>query len=107
MFDSLQPRGLYSPWNSQARILEQVAIPFTKDWTQVSCTAGGFFTSCATREAQEHWSGWSIPFPAELPNPGIELGLLHHSQILYQLSDQGSSDIIVTWVQILAGVSVS
>ena len=42
----------------QARILEWVAIPFSrgssqpKDRTQVSCIAGGFFTTCwATREA--------------------------------------------------------
>ena len=42
----------------QARILEWVAFPFSsrssqsRDRTQVSCTAGGFFTSWATREAQ-------------------------------------------------------
>ena len=47
----------------QARILEWVAIPFSRgssqprDQTQVSHTAGGFFTSWATREAQEYWSG--------------------------------------------------
>ena len=47
----------------QARILEWVAFPFPKgssqprDWTQVSCIAGGFFTSWATRGAQEYWSG--------------------------------------------------
>ena len=41
----------------QARILEWVAVPISRgssqprDWTQVSCIAGGFFTSCATREA--------------------------------------------------------
>ena len=41
----------------QARILEWVAFPFSRgssqprDWTQVSCTGGGFFTSWATREA--------------------------------------------------------
>ena len=40
----------------QARILEWVAIPFSRessqprDPTQVSCTAGGFFTIWATRE---------------------------------------------------------
>ena len=43
----------------QARILEWVAIPSStgpsqpKDWTQVSCIAGRFFTSWATKEAQE------------------------------------------------------
>ena len=41
----------------QAKILEWVAIPFSRessqprDRTQVSCIAGGFFTICATREA--------------------------------------------------------
>ena len=47
----------------QARIWEWVAIPSSwrsyqpRDWTQVSCNAGGFFTIWATREAQESWSG--------------------------------------------------
>ena len=41
----------------QARILEWVAIPYSKgssqprDWIQFSCIAGGFFTIWATREA--------------------------------------------------------
>ena len=64
----------------QAIILEWVAIPFSRgssqprDQTQVSCTAGGFFISWATREAQDYWSGQPIPSPLDLPNPGIELG---------------------------------
>ena len=47
----------------QARMLEWVAFPFSggssqpMDWTQVSRIADGFFTSWATREAQEYWSG--------------------------------------------------
>ena len=47
----------------QARILEGVVFPFSRgssqarDWTQVSHIAGSFFTSWATREAQEYWSG--------------------------------------------------
>ena len=47
----------------QARILESVAILFSRgssqprDQIQVSLTAGRFFTSWATREAQEYWSG--------------------------------------------------
>ena len=47
----------------QARILEWVAFPFSRGSsqprgrTQVSCIiAGRFFTSWATREAQEYWS---------------------------------------------------
>ena len=47
----------------QARILQWVAFLFSRgssqlrDWIQVSCIAGGFFTSWATREDQEYWSG--------------------------------------------------
>ena len=46
----------------QARILEWVAIPFSRgssqarDWDCVSCTAGWFFTIWATREAQGGYS---------------------------------------------------
>ena len=45
----------------QARILEWVAISFSRgssqprNQTQVSCIAGRFFTSWATREAHEYW----------------------------------------------------
>ena len=51
----------------QARILEWEPLPCPgrssppRDWTQVSRTAGGFFTSWATREAQECWSGSPSP----------------------------------------------
>jgi len=44
------------------RILEWVAYPLSsgsfwlRNWTGVFCTAGRFFTSWATREAQEYWS---------------------------------------------------
>ena len=62
----------------QARILEWVAFPFSRrssqpsNQTQVSCIAVGFFTSWATREAQEYWSGQPIPSWADLPNPVIK-----------------------------------
>ena len=64
----------------QARILEWVAVLFSRessqpsDRTQVSLIAGRFITSWAIREAQEYWSRKPIPFPADLPNPGIKLG---------------------------------
>ena len=45
-----------------------------RDRTQVSCIAVGCFTVQATREAQEYWSGEPIPYPGDLPDPGIELG---------------------------------
>ena len=88
----------------QARILEWVAILFSKvfsqprDGTWVSHIAGGFFASCATREAQwvqgdqdevAEWSrGWSanplcsacvgsnpILLHLRLPRPAFSLGL--------------------------------
>ena len=74
------PMDYTVPGILQARILEWVAFPFSRvsspprDGTQVSCVAGGFFTSWATREAQEYWSRWSIPFPGDLSDPGIEPG---------------------------------
>ena len=47
----------------QAKILEWVAFPFSRgssqprDQSKVSLIAGGFFTSWATWEVQEYWSG--------------------------------------------------
>ena len=72
----LQPMDCGPPGSSvhgilQARILEWVAIPFSRgssqprDRTQVPCIVGGFFTSWATREAQECWSGQPLPSPAD------------------------------------------
>ena len=64
----------------QARILEWAAMPSSRgssqprDWTQVSHTAGGFFTVWATRETQEYCSGEPIPSSGELPDPGMESG---------------------------------
>ena len=62
MSDPLRPHGHSLPGSSvhgilQARILEWVTVPFSRessqprDRTQVSHIAGGFFTSWATREA--------------------------------------------------------
>ena len=63
--------------NPVARLLQWVAIPFSRgssqsrDQTQVSHIAGGFFTSWATREAQEYWSGLPCPPPGDLPDPWV------------------------------------
>ena len=57
------PKDYTVPGILQDRTLEWVAFPFSrgssppKDRTQVSHIAGGLFTSWATREAQEYWSG--------------------------------------------------
>ena len=59
----------------QARILEWVTFPFSRgssqprDRTQASCIAGGFFTSWATREAQEYWRWVSYPFSSRFSRP--------------------------------------
>ena len=51
-----------------------VAFPFYKgssqprDQTKVSCIAGKFFTSWATREAQEYWVGSLSLFQWIFPN---------------------------------------
>ena len=78
----------------EARILEWVAFPFSRvssqprDQNQVSCIAGRFFTSWATREAQEYWSGYPVPSPADPSNPGIDLGspALHVDSLPAELS---------------------
>ena len=85
---------------SQARILQWVAISFSRVSSQ-PCTAGGFFTNSATSEVkllscvrlfatpwtvayqaspsmgfsrQEYRSGLPFPSPGDLPEPGIEPG---------------------------------
>ena len=74
--DSCDPHG----WILQARILQWVAFPFSRgssqprDRTLLSHITGRFFTSWATREAKEYWSGEPIPSPGGLPDTGIRLG---------------------------------
>ena len=60
-----------------------------RDRNQGSCIAGRFFTSWTTKEAQEYWSELPILSSRDLPNLGIEQGLLHCRWVLYQLSYQG------------------
>ena len=80
MSNSLQQQDYTVHGILQARILEWVAFPFSKgssqprDWIQVSCIAGRFFSSWAIREAQEYWSGKPISSLANLPDLGIEPG---------------------------------
>ena len=86
MSNSLQSHGLYSlPCFSilrilQARILEWVAIPFSRgsswptDWTWISCIAGRFFTIWATREAQDFNSEADKDIDAENKHVGTKSG---------------------------------
>ena len=81
MSDSLQPHGLYSPWNSPGQntavgslsLLQRISP--TQDRTQVSCTVGRFFTSWATREALSQIKMSHILFPLPFlssPSKGSE-----------------------------------
>ena len=78
--DSFRPHGLYRPWNSLGQntrddslsLLQGIFQP--KDRTQASHIAGRFFASRTTVEAQEYWSGWPIPSPGDILDPGIKLG---------------------------------
>ena len=64
----------------QASILEWVAMPSSKgssqhrDWNQVSCIAGGFFTSWATRNVQ------IAPKEGIFPNDHVTVGLEEDGQ---------------------------
>ena len=59
--NSLRPMDCIIHGILQARILEWVAFPSSRessqprDRIQVPCIAGRFFISWATREAQEYW----------------------------------------------------
>ena len=57
--DSLDPMDCRVHGILQARVLEYFSRGSSqpRDWTQVSHTAGELFTSWATGEAREYWSG--------------------------------------------------
>ena len=84
------PARVPCPWDSLGKNTEWVAISFSrgssrpKDRTQVSCIAGRFCTNWATREEI-------------FPNQGLNPGLPHRRQILYQMSHKGSPRIL-EWV---------
>ena len=93
---TLRSHGLYSPWNSPGQKLEWVAFPFSRgssqpgDRTQVSRIAGGFFTSWATREAQNTGVGSLSLLQQIFLTQKSNQGLLHCRWILYQLNYEGS-----------------
>ena len=98
---SLWPHGLWpasllrSVEILQTRILEWVAMPSfsgspqPRGRTQVSHIKGGFFTSWATREAQEYWSGSLSLLQWIFLTQELNRGLLQCRQILYQLEPPG------------------
>ena len=80
----------------QARILEWVAFPFSRqssqprDQTQISRVEGRFFTSWATGKPKNIGVGSLSLLQQIFPTQESNRGLLHCRWILYQLSYQGS-----------------
>ena len=89
----------------QARILEWVAMPSSRgssqprDWNQVFCIVGSFFTIWVTREAYEYWSGWPIPSAGSFLTQESVLGLLQWRWLLYQPSYPGSPKHTHIWLR--------
>ena len=102
---ALQPASLLCPWNFQARMLEMVAILFSRgsswlrDQTQVSRIAGGFFNIWANREALKilKWVSVSL-LPWIFLTQESNRGLLHCRHVLYHLSHLGSSVFFHRWL---------
>ena len=65
--DSLRPHGLYSPWNSPGQNTGVGSLSLLQGIfpTQVSCIAGGFFTSWARGNRGLYWGGGSGPRACE------------------------------------------
>ena len=86
----------------QARILEWGAFPFSRgssqprDQTQVSRPEGGFFTSWATREAQEYWSGTFVSKVTSLL-----FNMLPRSVIAFIPRSKG---LLISWLQSTSAV---
>ena len=77
--NSLQPHGLYSPWNSPGRntgvgslSLLQGIFP-TQGLNLGLPYCRQILYQLSHREAQEYWSGEPILSPVDLPDPGIKL----------------------------------
>ena len=103
--NSLWPHGLYSPRNSQARILEWVAFPFSRGSSQprnqtwVSCIAGRFFTSWATKEALWSYRASQFTVPSTFNFHHTCSYLYDVAEIFFSDWNEHRSDV-ETWVLI-------
>ena len=83
----------------QARILEWIAVPFSKGifqprgWTQVSYIAGGFLPAESPEKPKNTGMGSLSLLQWIFPTQESNWGLLHCWQILYQLSYHGIPSI--------------
>ena len=113
----------------QARILEWVAISFSRDLPDPGIELGSSASQADALPSeppgkpqekyffeplflggggQEYWSGLPFPSPGIFPTQGLNLGLPHCRQILYHLSHQGrlvylSPNIVLTRVNYVTG----
>ena len=80
MSDSLQPRGLYSPWNSPGQNTGVGRLSLLPGIFPTQGSNPGLphcrqiLYQLSHKGTQEYWSWQPIPSSADLPDPGIELG---------------------------------
>ena len=80
---------LYSPWNSPGQNTGVGSLSFSRgssqprDWTQVSCIAGRFFTSWATGKPKNTGVGSLSLLQWIFPTQESNWGLLHGRWILF------------------------
>ena len=103
--NSLWPRGPYSPPGSSVHgdssgknievgshaLLQGSSQP--RDWTQVYCIAGRFFTVWAPGKPKNTGVGNLSLLQGIFMTQELDWGLLHCQWILYQLSYQGSPSL--------------
>ena len=83
--DIWSERYMASSWSDGAhwvnvREVTQLCLTLCNTWTIQSMEFS----------RPEYWSGYPFPSPGDLPSRGLNPGLLHCRQILYQLSLEGS-----------------
>ena len=87
----------------QARIVEWVAISFfressqLRDWTQVSCIAGRFFTNWAMREALQRQSRLKMQLKLNLDDQWSEAGWMFSMQRLSDLGKEKNQRDLFLW----------
>ena len=82
-YQSLLLEGPVAKFKVKLKSLSHVRL-FSTQWTVAyqAPPSMGF-------SRQEYWSGLLFPSPGDLPNQGLNPGLLHCRQTLYHLSHQG------------------
>ena len=110
--DSLQPHGLYSPWNSQCQNTGVGGLSFlqgifpTQGWNPGLPHCRWILYQLSHKGSPRIWSEQPISSPGHLPDSGINWGLLHCRWILYQLSHQGRPSYIEATAKQLLDVSL-